>query len=254
MTASRQSCTFLEVIKPMVYMILDLMEKATCKISTQSSDPEISITPMMPLQTQLAQTSQKLHQVNGHCLPALMSPRLLLKALEIHSVSWTMETMLVLIQSPLYLGHVMLQNILLEILSHVPGSRLPIHKQGTFQRAQTLSRTLPCRPTLTAMYIEEGTQIGHAPHQPNLLLQHISGAGMVGIPLVEMVLFKHLDFAKCNRSTFHSCSWCSAAAVSTAINAASCSFISDEAYLILAAYPRGSSIQCSADIRLCSYA
>ena len=67
---------------------------------------------------------------------------------------------------------------------------------------------------------------------------------MVGIPLVEMVLFKHLDFAKCNRSTFHSCSWCSAAAVSTAINAASCSFISDEAYLILAAYPRGSSIQC----------
>jgi hypothetical protein len=86
------------------------------------------------------------------------------------------------------------------------------------------------------------------------LLQHISGAGMVGIPLVEMVLFKHLDFAKCNRPTFHSCSWCLAAAVSTAVNAASCSFISDEAYLILAAYPRGSLIQCSAEIRLCPYA
>lgn len=178
----------------------------------------------MPLQTQLAQTSQKLHQVNGRYLPAQMSPRLPLKALEIHSVSWTMETMLALIRFPLYLGHPMLQNTLLGISSHVPGSRLPIHKHGTFQRAQTLSRTLPCRPTLTAMYIEEGTQIGHAPLQPNLLLQHISGAGMVGIPLVETVLSKHLDFAKCNLPIFHSCSWCWAAAVSTSINAASCSF------------------------------
>ena len=158
---------------------------------------------MMPLQTQLAPTSQKLHQVNGRCLPALMSRHLPPKAQEIHSVLWIMETTLAWIQFPLYLGQVMLRSTLLAISSHVQGSHLPIHKQGTFQRAQALSRTLPCRPTLAALYIEEGIQIGHAPLQPNRLLQRISGVRMVGIPLVEMVLFKHLGFAKCNRLTFH---------------------------------------------------
>lgn len=191
------------MIKHTVFMILDPMAKATRKINMQSWDPEISIVPMMLLQTQWAQTSQKLHQVNGRCLPALTSPHLPPKAQEIHSVLWTMETMLAWIQFPLYLGQVMLRSTPLAISSHVQGSHLPIHKQGTFRRAQASSRTLPCRPTLAALYIEEGIQIGHAPLQPNRLLRRISGVGMVGIPLVEMVLFKHLGFAKCNRLTFH---------------------------------------------------
>jgi hypothetical protein len=159
--------------------------------------------PMMPLQTQLAQTSRKLPQVSGRCLPALTSPHLPLKAQEIHSVLWIMETTLAWIQFPLYLGQVMLRSTLLAISSHVQGSHLPIHKQGTSQRAQASSRTLPCRPTLAALYIEEGIQIGHVPLQPNRSLRRISGVGTVGIPLVEMVLFKHLGFAKCNRLTFH---------------------------------------------------
>uniref|UniRef100_A0A0A9EW07 Uncharacterized protein n=1 Tax=Arundo donax TaxID=35708 RepID=A0A0A9EW07_ARUDO len=162
---------------------------------------------MMPLQTQLAQTSRKLHQVNCHCLPALMNPHLPLKAPEIRSVSWIMGTMLALTQFPPYLGRVMLQNILLAISSHIQGSRHQIHKQGTFLRAQASSRILPCQLNLTAMYVEEDFQIGHVLLQLNLFLQHTSEARMVGIPLVGMVLFKHLDFAKCNWSTFHSSSW-----------------------------------------------
>jgi hypothetical protein len=211
---SKQICAFLPMIKPTVFMILGLMGKVTHKISMQNLDREISIMLMMPLQTQLAQTSQKLHQVNGHYLQALMNPPLPQKALEIHSVLWIMETMRASIQFPLYLGHVMLQNIFLAISSPVQGSRLPIPKRGTFQKAQALSRILPCRLTLTAMYIEEDTQIGHALLRLNLSLWHISQARMVGIPLVEMVLSKHLDFVKCNGSTFYSSSWCLAAAAS----------------------------------------
>jgi hypothetical protein len=171
---------------------------------------------MMPLQTQLAQTSQKLRQVNGHYLQALMNPPLPQKALEIHSVLWIMETMPASIQFPLYLGHVMLQSILLAISSPVQGSRLPIPKRGTFQKARALSRILPCRLTLTAVYIEEDTQIGHVLLRLNMSLWHISQ--------VRMVLSKHLDFVKCNGSTFYSSSWCSAAVVTTAVDMASCSF------------------------------
>ena len=152
----------------------------------------------MLLQTRLAQTSRMLHQVNGHCLPALMNPRLPLKALGIHSVSRITATMLALIQLPLYLGHIMLLTTLLAILPHVQGSRLPIHKQDTFRKAQALSQILPCQLTPTAMYIEEDIQTGLAHLQLNLLLQQISEACMVGMAIVEMVLFKHLDFVICN--------------------------------------------------------
>lgn len=70
--------------------------------------------------------------------------------------------------------------------------------------------------------------------------------------LVEMVLFKHLDFVICNGLHLIVLAWSSAAVVSTAVNIASCSFIADEAYLILAAYPRGSCVtQCSEVTRFC---
>ena len=152
----------------------------------------------MLLPIRLAQTSRTLHQVNGPCLPALMNLRLPRKALEIHSVLWIMVTMLALIQSPQFLGHIMLLTILLATLSHVQGSRLPIRKQGTSRKAWVLSQILPCQLTPTAMYIEEDIQTGLARLQPNLLLQQTSEACMVGITIVEMVLFKHLGFVICN--------------------------------------------------------
>lgn len=151
----------------------------------------------MLLQTRLARTSRTLHQVNGPCLPALMNLRLLLKALEIHSVLWIMVTMLALIQSPQFLGHIMLLTILLATLPHVQGSRHPIRKQDAFRKAQALSQILPCQPIPTAVYIEEDIQTGLAHLQPNLLLQQISEACTVGIT-IGMVLFKHLGFVICN--------------------------------------------------------
>lgn len=64
---------------------------------------------------------------------------------------------------------------------------------------------------------------------------------MVGMAIVEMVLFKHLDFVTCNgRSTSGSFSWSLAAAVKQLLLVSPhVLFISDEAYLILAAYSRG---------------
>jgi len=153
---------------------------------------------MMLLQIQSAQTSRTPHQVNGRCLPALMNLHLPLKALEIHSVSWIMATMLALIQSPQYLGHITLLTILLAVLPHAQGSRLPIRKQDTIRKAQASSRILPCQPTHTAMYIEEDIQTGPAHLQPNRSLQRTSEAFMVGMATVEMVLFKHLGFVTCN--------------------------------------------------------
>lgn len=192
----------------------------------------------MLLQIQLAQTSQMLHQANGHCLPALMNPHLRLKALEIHSVLWTMVTMLALIQFPLYLGLIMLKTILLAVLPRVQGCHLPIHKQGTSKRTQALSQILPCRLTCPAMYIEEDIQTGPVLLQLNLLLQQIREAYMVGMALAEKVLFKHLDFVKCNCIHFIVLAGVWQLWLPLPLNTASCSFISDEAYLILAAYPR----------------
>jgi hypothetical protein len=184
-------------------MISDPMAKAMPKISMQSCGPE----PTMPLQTRLARTSRKRHQVNGRCLPAPTSPRSPPRAQGIRSASWTTETTPAWIRFPPYSGQAMLRSTALPaVSSRAQGSHLPVHRQGTSRRAQALSRTLlPCRPTPTALYIEEGIQIvGRAPLLRNRLRRRrISGVGMVGTPLVEMVLFKHLVFAKCNRLTFH---------------------------------------------------
>jgi hypothetical protein len=120
------------------------------------------------------------------------------KALEIHSVWWIMAKLLALIQSPQYSGHIMLLTILLAILPHAQGSRLPIHKQDTFRKARASSQILPCQVTPTAMYIEGDIQTGPAHLQPNHLLQQTSEASMVGMAIAEMVLFKHLGFDTCN--------------------------------------------------------